>query len=244
MGLLAWCGVVWSYDEALPLVPASFVHRGAVMAPRLKLCLAAVAALSLAACNRNDTPPPPEATTASPDTAKPTERVVGPLSEQDAAALATMNDRLRAYIDVHLEQEKGLPKLPADATPQQIDQNQRELLKRMAAARAGAKPGDLFTAEARPVIIRLLAQVFAGPDGKALKASIMDENPTDLANYRLAVNARYPDEVPVTTVPPEVLQILPKLSEDLEYRFVGDALILLDVHAHTIADYIENALPK
>lgn len=214
------------------------------MGTRSKLCLSAALALGLAGCTRNDTPPPPEATTAAPNPATPTERVVGPLTEQEAAALATMNDRLRAYIDVHLEQEKALPKLPDDATPQQIDQNQRELLKRMAAARASAKPGDLFTPDARPVIIKLLAQVFAGPDGRALKASIMDENPTDLGKYKLAVNARYPDEVPVTTVPPEVLQILPKLSEDLEYRFVGDALILLDVHAHTIADYIENALPR
>ena len=214
------------------------------MGTRFKLCLAAALALGLAGCNRNDTPPPPEATTASPDTAKPTERVVGPLTEQEAAALATMNDRLREYIDVHLAQEKALPKLPDDATPQQIDQNQRELGKRMASARAGAKPGDLFTPDARPVIIKLLAQVFAGPEGRELKASIMDENPTNLAEYKLKVNARYPDDVPVTSVPPEVLQILPKLSEDLEYRFVGDALILLDAHAHTIADFIENALPK
>lgn len=214
------------------------------MGTRFKLCLAVALALGLAGCNRNDTPPPPEATSASPDTAKPTERVVGPLTEQEAAALATMNDRLREYIDVHLEQEKALPKLLDDATPQQIDQNQRELGKRMASARAGAKAGDLFTPDARPVIIKLLAQVFAGPQGRELKASIMDENPTNLAEYKLTVNARYPDDVPVTSVPPEVLQILPKLSEDLEYRFVGDALILLDAHAHTIADFIENALPK
>jgi len=37
---------------------------------------------------------------------------------------------------------------------------------------------------------------------------------------------------------------MPKLSEDLEYRFVGDWLILLDVHAHVIADFIEDVLPK
>jgi hypothetical protein len=77
-----------------------------------------------------------------------------------------------------------------------------------------------------------------------LKASIMDENPLDPGAFKLAVNARYPDSVPLTTVPPDVLQTLPKLTEDLEYRFVGDALILLDTHAHTIADYIENAIPR
>jgi hypothetical protein len=44
-------------------------------------------------------------------------------------------------------------------------------------------------------------------------------------------------------MPPQVLAMLPKLPDDLEYRFIGNRLILLDVHAHTIADYIENALP-
>jgi hypothetical protein len=41
-----------------------------------------------------------------------------------------------------------------------------------------------------------------------------------------------------------VLQTLPKLSEDMEYRFIGDHLIVLDVHAHLIADFISDALPK
>jgi hypothetical protein len=50
--------------------------------------------------------------------------------------------------------------------------------------------------------------------------------------------------VPLTSVPPQVLQTLPKLTEDLEYRFVGDWLILLDTHAHVVADYIDDALPK
>jgi hypothetical protein len=211
---------------------------------RLSLISCALVLAVSAACDRNDQPPPPEATSASPANAPPTERVVGPLSPEDAQALATMNDRLRGYIDQHLDIEKDLPKLPDDATPQQIDQRQRELERRMREARAGAKPGDLFTAEARPVILRLLAQVFKGEDGRQLKASIMDENPTDLGTYTLAVNARYPDTVPVTTVPVDVLQTLPKLSEDLEYRFIGDALILFDVHAHLIADYIEHAIPK
>jgi hypothetical protein len=90
------------------------------------------------------------------------------------------------------------------------------------------------------VIKRLLATIFGGPEGAELKASIMDENPVGV---RLAVNGRYPDSVPISTVPPEVLQTLPKLAEDMEYRFIGDQLILLDTHAHVIADLIENALP-
>ena len=105
----------------------------------------------------------------------------------------------------------------------------------------GPSQGDLFTPEAQVVIKRLLETVFGGPDGKQLKASIMDENPVSV---KLAVNGRYPDEVPISTVPPQVLQTLPKLTEDLEYRFINDNLIILDSHAHVIADYIEDALPK
>jgi hypothetical protein len=41
-----------------------------------------------------------------------------------------------------------------------------------------------------------------------------------------------------------VLQGLPALPEELEYRFIGNRLILMDVHAHLIADFVDNALPR
>jgi len=210
-------------------------YRGAVVG------LVAASCVVAGACREPGAPPPPKATTASPSDAPATKRVVGPLSEADARALATMNDRLADYVRLHARIEATLPKLPEDATPQQIDRHQRLFERRMREARKSAKPGDLFTPEARPVIVRLLAAVFEGEQGKALKASIMDENPTDLTH---TVNGRYPDTVPLSTVPPEVLQTMPKLTEDMEYRFIGDDLILLDTHAHVIADYIEDALPK
>jgi len=213
------------------------------LSSRLAGPAALLALLTLAACTHGDLPNPP-ATSATPANAPPTERVVGPLSPADAAALATMNDRIKAYLDLHKKIEDGLPKLPDQATPQQIDTRQRAFEQKLREARASAKQGEIFTPEAQPVILRLLATVFGGPEGKKLKAAIMDENPLDPSAYKLSVNRRYPDSVPLTSVPADVLQTLPKLTEDLEYRFVGDALILLDAHAHIIADYIENAIPK
>lgn len=201
------------------------------------------AALAHGACTR-ETPAPSPATSESPAAAPATERVVGPLSQADAEALGTMNDRLKEYIELHLKIERMLPRLPDDATPEQIDKNQRAFESRIREARAAAKQGDLFTPQARPVIIRLLATVFGGPDGRQLRSSIMDENPVDPVALKITVNSRYPDTVPLTTIPPQVLQTLPQLTEDLEYRFIGDWLILLDTHAHVVADFIDNALPK
>ena len=121
------------------------------------LLFVGLALVTHTACNGHDKPTPPPPTSASPATAPPTERVVGPLSPADAQALSTMNDRLGEYIDLHSKLERSLPKLPKDATPQQIDKNQRAFEALVRKARATAKPGDIFPPEARPVIKRLLA---------------------------------------------------------------------------------------
>ena len=207
--------------------------------------LVAATILALNACSSGNKPPTtPPATSESPSSAPATERVVGPLTQADSQALATMNGRLRQYLDLRAKIERSLPRLPKEATPQQIDKNQRAMEKLVREARTTAKTGDIFTPEARPVIQRLLATVFGGPDGKQLKAAIMDENQANSSKVKLTVNGRYPDTVPLATVPPQVLQTLPKLTEDLEYRFIGDSLILLDVRAHVIADFIEDIVPK
>jgi len=149
-------------------------------------------------------------------------------------------ERVKTYVALHTKLEATLPKLPKEATPKQIDANQRALGKLIQDARTGAQRGDLFTPGMTAFVKRLLARVFGGAEGKQLRASIMDENVKPMP---LKVNQRYPDEIPLTTMPPEVLQTLPKLPEDLEYRFVSEQLILLDAHAHIVADFIIDALP-
>ena len=160
---------------------------------------------------------------------------------RDARIAAEFTARVNHYMDVHAGLENKLPKLPRGATPQEIDTHQRALGRMIAEARRGARAGDIFSRETRALFRRYLSAVFGGPGGRQLKASIMDENPGPV---RIAVNQRYPDEIPLATMPPQVLEWLPKLPEELEYRFIADDLILLDVHAHIIVDIIENALPR
>jgi hypothetical protein len=57
------------------------------------------------------------------------------------------------------------------------------------------------------------------------------------------VNGDYPSAAPLATVPPMLLAQLPRLPEEVEYRFFDRHLILLDVDANLIVDYIPNALP-
>jgi len=57
------------------------------------------------------------------------------------------------------------------------------------------------------------------------------------------VNTQYPENSPFSTVPPQILQGLPKLPDGLEYRFIGRRLILLDAHARMIVDIVERVFP-
>jgi hypothetical protein len=173
---------------------------------------------------------------------KPPEPAQGP-TPNSAGEEQTLNDfkkRVEDYGAIHRRIEGELPKLSTEATPEQIDANQRAFGARMAEARPGARQGDIFTPEMQKLVRDHLARIFSAKDGNELKASIMDENPIDV---KIAVDGRYPDDVPVATMPPEILQMLPKMPDELEYRFVGRHLVILDPHAHIIADYVPNAIP-
>jgi hypothetical protein len=159
----------------------------------------------------------------------------------DTEAVAEFRKRCAAYVELHNKIDAGLPKLPQDATPEQIDHGQQLLSKGIAAARATAKPGDVFTPGMVAYLRQTLGAVFKRPDGKQLRSSILDENPVDAT---VRINGPYPDEIALSTMPPQLLAALPKLPEELEYRFIGERLILFDHHAHLIVDYIDRALPR
>ena len=72
--------------------------------------------------------------------------------------------------------------------------------------------------------------------------AVMEENPGEVV--KLVVNGRYPDTIPLSSVPPQILQALPPLPQELEYRFIETSLILLDVQAHIIVDYLTGAVPR
>jgi hypothetical protein len=192
------------------------------------LALACAAAV-LTAQSQTQLPPPTKRVEPPPDTT-----LAGKAVEEFTA-------KVKAYAALHQKFEGGLPRLPKEATPQQIDQNQRELARLITQARAKARQGDIFTPTMQAYVRKQLDKVFGGPEGAARLASVMDENPV---GTKVAVNDRYPDKIPLSTMPPEVLQVLPKMPEELEYRFVGDNLVILDPHAHIIVDYVPAALPK
>jgi hypothetical protein len=168
-----------------------------------------------------------------------TEQRVNP----NAKAVAEFLKAVDQYVTMHRELERTLPELPPEATPDAVYKRQRALESLIQRKRGAAKQGDVFVSSVRPVIRRLLFGLPKGPDGVKLKQTLGEERPPGEA-VRLRVNGRYPDTIPLSTVPPQVLETLPGLPEELEYRFIDSVLILLDAHAHTIVDYLTGAVPR
>jgi len=59
----------------------------------------------------------------------------------------------------------------------------------------------------------------------------------------LQVNDKYPEGVPLQSTPPSLLLDLPKLPPEVEYRIVGHDLVLRDVKANLIVDFVNNVIP-
>ena len=176
----------------------------------------------------------------------PTQNVSGAAAapvNPNAAALADFNKRAEQYADLHKQLAKGNAEQRETADPAQLNAAQKVLAAKIQAARANAKHGDIFTAEVRPLFRRLLAPELKGEDGRDAKAILKDDAPAP-GSVPFKVNAKYPDNQPKPTVPANLLQTLPPLPAPLEYRIVGQHLLLLDTAADLVVDYILNAITK
>jgi hypothetical protein len=160
----------------------------------------------------------------------------------DAAAMTEFKARVDEYADLHKRLAKGDARQKETPEPARIDAAKKALAAKVQAARPDAKHGDIFTPAIRPVFRRLLTAPLTGADGRDAKAIIKDDAPAP-GTVPFKVNARYPDSQPLPTVPANVLLTLPQLPEPLEYRIVGQHLLLLDTASDLIVDYILNAIP-
>ena len=149
--------------------------------------------------------------------------------------VADFSTRVWDYFELRSELEKGLPALTVTDDPAEIRRAMRARAERIRAARAGAREGDMFT----PTISVEFRKVLILEMDANTWAAIMDDNPGEFSHQ---INGTYPEGKPFSTVPPNILAALPRLPEDIEYRFLGRHLILLDTRANLILDRIPFAI--
>lgn len=161
-------------------------------------------------------------------------------TEQQKNAFKTFSKRVKAYVAHRNQVKNKLPALSKEATPEEIKAYQESFANALRAARANAKPGDLFEKTIADHIRVLIKDEFKGSDRVELKKTVLE---ADTKGVPLRINYPYPEAKEFAQVPPTLLLKLPELPKEVKYRFVNYHMLLVDTDNDLIIDYMLKALP-
>jgi len=218
------------------------------MTKLLSASLAFATCLSLA-CGKVDSAQP-RGVAGSPDPANATAPALAPVNNPtvgadgqpvnaQGAATLEFKKRVDAYLKIHNEAETKVPNLKRTDDPKEIADREKALGQMIMTLRANAQPGDIFAPEYQPYFIKIVQDDFKARSAADRKA-IVSELP---AKMKVDINTVYPTTLPLETFPPALLNKLPDLPPELEYRIVARNLILRDVKANLIVDILRDVVP-
>ena len=157
-------------------------------------------------------------------------------------ALTEFEHATRDYALMHRRLERLIGPLEIGTPVAEINRIIQELAAAIRVERADAKQGDFFT----PALARLLRtrindtlieHRYSVDDART--SSRIDG--VDYARVKLQVNGTFPWVLGATMMPC-LIDALPPLPPELQYRMVDDLLVLVDVHASLIVDILPYAL--
>ena len=177
---------------------------------------------------------------ASPPALKPAKDAAQTAVNPDAALVQEFERRVADYVKLHKSAEATLPPLKSTGSQEKIRHHQHELREAILAQRAEAVQGNIFTPQIGSEFRRLIGIAYQGED-QHIRDSLKRSEPVKL---RFRVNKEYPDDQPLQTMPSSLLLNLPQLPPEVEYRLVGRDLVLRDVGANLIVDFLRRAIPR
>lgn len=161
-------------------------------------------------------------------------------AKESILLIQDFENRVAEYVKLHKTAGSGMPALKPADSGSVIANHEHALADKIREARPAAKQGDIFTPGVVMEFRRLIRTAMQGSEAVHVRQSLHRAEPVVL---RLRVNDAYPASVPLQSTPPSLLLNLPHLPKELEYHIVGHNLILLDVEANLVVDFIDNAVP-
>ena len=175
-----------------------------------------------------------------PKPISPEQKEIASPENPDSVIVAEFNARLDNYVKKQRALLKDSP-IPKDATAAEVKSHQETLATDLRAIRKNAKQGDIFTPAVAALFKRQMNPEVKEQPRETKQA--LEEEDGETAQVYLKVNTPWPASEPLTTVPANLLATLPQLPMDVEYRISNKRhLVLRDVDANIIVDYIYNAI--
>jgi hypothetical protein len=159
-----------------------------------------------------------------------------------AGAFEEFSKRVDEYVTLRNRLADSAGTVDENMDQQKIADRASGLAAAILSARPQAKQGDIFTPEAATVFATMIKEEYSRRPPPVLDAR--EDTQEELPNFTPEVNQLYPTTYPLATFPPALLPLLPRLPEQLEYRVVQHYLILRDVEANLIVDFMPNAMPS
>ena len=148
--------------------------------------------------------------------------------------------RVDAYVALHRQLEQLLPPEIITSDPHALVAPRRAMNREMRMARREARQGDIFTPPLEGYFRKTIAETLRRERIVDLLTTIEDEN---TVHTPAKVNGDYPAGRSVPAMPPCLLEELPPLPREVRYSLIGPELILWDLHAGLIVDYVRHAVP-
>ena len=148
----------------------------------------------------------------------------------------------RDYALMHRRIEQSLGPIQITNLPADLLANVNAMATAIRSERAGARQGDLFTPELSSELRLRIADALA-EHGLTPADLVTDEVPERINRRTLVLRVGGPFPwIAGSTMLSCVLDVLPPLPPELQYRFVFRDLALVDVHANVIVDILPDAL--
>lgn len=148
--------------------------------------------------------------------------------------------RVQAYVDVKAAVGRTILPLGSLSDPAEIRSRTAALATLILIARWNARQGDIFTPQVADLV---RGAIRGGCQGDYAAVVALAEEELVLPLPPASVHGRWPWTAPVPTMLPGVLAALPRLPPGLQYRFMNRALVLLDIDANLVVDYVPDAIP-
>lgn len=164
-----------------------------------------------------------------------------PASDPTAAVFEDFGKRVDAYMKLRDQVEDSVGDLDPTKSQAEITARATALANALTAARSQAKPGDIFTPEVATIFATLIKQEYSRRSAPVQETR--EDSQDELPDFVPKVNQVYPTTYPLATFPATLLPLLPPLPENVEYRIVQNYLVLRDIEANLIIDFMPNAVP-
>jgi hypothetical protein len=150
------------------------------------------------------------------------------------------------YVQLHRSLRANLPPLDVSSEPHHILKASGRLASAIRDARAKARGGEVFNPVVAANFRARINYALRDRDRRKEVVHLLteveeDEDERPPAGWAPAVNGTL-DWFSTGATPHSILEALPDLPSELQYRFVGLDLVLLDVDANLIVDILPRAL--